>query len=170
MTTLKQTKKIPLSSAHCSDNCSFFSPQNSYISRVNDSLFRVFSEVYSVAWIKSPGHKHMAVLKIYIGNGFDFVPHCKHFQALAGLLATANKGRTHLKFPVERPVRRAFDLDWENSWVGTTHICLSFTPPPPSKNVPSNSQIFICPQQPLPLLIIDHGRGKSMELHNVCLK
>ncbi|XP_051276997.1 zic family member 6 isoform X2 [Dicentrarchus labrax] len=33
----------------------------------------------------------------------------------AGLLATANKGRTHLKFPVERPVRLAFDLDWENS-------------------------------------------------------
>lgn len=57
----------------------------------------------------------MAVLKMYIGNGFDVVPHCKHFQACAGLLATANKGRTHLKFPVERPVRRAFDLDWENS-------------------------------------------------------
>lgn len=57
----------------------------------------------------------MAVLKMYIGNGFDVVPHCKHFQPSAGLLATANKGRTHLKFPVERPVRRAFDLDWENS-------------------------------------------------------
>lgn len=57
----------------------------------------------------------MAVLKIYIGNGFDVVPHCKHFQPCIGFLATANKGRTHLKFPVERPVRRAFDLDWENS-------------------------------------------------------
>lgn len=58
----------------------------------------------------------MSVLKIYyIGNGFDVVPHCKHLQPSAGLLATTNKGRTHLKFPVERPVRRVFDLDWENS-------------------------------------------------------
>lgn len=31
---------------------------------------------------------------------------------------------------MEQPVRRAFELDWENSWVGTTRICLSFTPPP----------------------------------------
>lgn len=53
--------------------------------------------------------------KIYIGNGFDVVPHCKHFQPSANLLATANKGRTHRKVPVERPVRRAFELDWENS-------------------------------------------------------
>lgn len=65
--------------------------------------------------LKARAHKYMAVLKIYIGNGFDVVPHCKHFQPTASLLATANKGRAHLKFPVERPVRRAFDLDWENS-------------------------------------------------------
>lgn len=103
----------------------------------------------------------MAVLKIYIENGFDVVPHCKHFQPSAGLLATANKGRTHLKFPVERPVQRAFDLDWENSWVGTTRICLSFTPAPPpfSKMLPETAKSSSVPGNQHPSWIINHSKG-----------
>lgn len=108
---------------------------------------------------------------MYIGNGFDVVPHCKHFQPSASLLATANKGRTLRKFPVERLVRLAFELDWENSWVGTTGVCLSFTPAPPlppspspPKCSPETAKSSSVPRhQQHPCRIIRRSEGKSLE-------
>lgn len=96
------------------------------LTKANDKLP---DSVFRVNW-KSQDTNTWLSKKFILENGFDVVPHRKHFQPSASLLATANKGRTHRKFPVEQPVRRAFELDWENSWVGTTCICLSFTPAP----------------------------------------
>lgn len=56
---------------------------------------------------------NMTVLKMYIWNVFDPVTFWKHFWLSRSLLATANKGRAHFKFPAVRPVQRCL---W--SWLG----------------------------------------------------